>query len=53
MLIICNRNDLLKSVGTVSKAVSVRTTMPILEDILLEAEEMIWIWESRQRSKRW
>lgn len=38
MIIICNRNDLLKSVGIVSKAVSVRTTMPILEDILLEAE---------------
>ena len=38
MLIICNRNDLLKAVGIVSKAVSVRTTMPILEDILLDAE---------------
>lgn len=38
MLIICNRNDLLKSVGIVSKAVSVRTTMPILEDILLSAK---------------
>lgn len=37
MLIICSRNDLLKAVGIVSKAVSVRTTMPILEDILLEA----------------
>ncbi len=36
MLIVCNRNDLLKAVGIVSKAVSVRTTMPILEDILLE-----------------
>lgn len=36
MIIVCNRNDLLKAVGTVSKAVSVRTTMPILEDILLE-----------------
>lgn len=37
MLIICSRNDLLKSVGIVLKAVSTRTTMPILEDILLEA----------------
>lgn len=37
MIIICNRQDLLKAVGTVSKAVSIRTTMPILEDILLEA----------------
>lgn len=37
MLIICNRGDLLKSVSTVSKAVSTRTAMPILEDILLEA----------------
>ncbi|MCF0136669.1 MAG: DNA polymerase III subunit beta [Lachnospiraceae bacterium] len=36
MNIVCNRNDLLKAVGTVSKAVSVRTTMPILEDILLD-----------------
>lgn len=38
MLVICNRNDLMKSVGIVSKAVSVRTTMAILEDILLDAE---------------
>ena len=37
MLVICSRNDLMKSVGIVSKAVSTRTTMPILEDILLEA----------------
>lgn len=36
MIIICSRNDLLKSVATVSRAVSVRTTMPILENILLE-----------------
>ncbi len=38
MLVICSRNDLMKSVGIVSKAVSTRTTMPILEDILLDAE---------------
>jgi len=38
MLIICSKNELLKSVGIVSKAVSTRTTMPILEDILLDAE---------------
>lgn len=38
MIIICNKGDLLKAVGTVSKAVSVRTTMPILEDILLDGE---------------
>ena len=38
MYVICNRNDLMKSVGIVSKAVSTRTTMMILEDILLDAE---------------
>lgn len=38
MLTICNRNDLLKSVGIVSKAVSSKTTLPILECILLDAE---------------
>ena len=38
MYVICNRNDLMKSVGIVSKAVSTRTTMAILEDILLDAE---------------
>ena len=38
MLTICNRNDLLKSVSTVSKAVSAKTSMPILECILLDAE---------------
>lgn len=38
MLVICSRNDLMRSVGIVSKAVSTRTTMPILEDILLDAE---------------
>ena len=38
MYLICNKSDLIKGVGTVSKAVSVRTTMPILECILMEAE---------------
>ena len=38
MLTICNRNDLLKGVSTVSKAVSAKTSMPILECILLDAE---------------
>ena len=38
MNIICNRNDLLKAIGIVSKAVSTRTTMTILQDILLDAE---------------
>ena len=38
MLTICNRTDLLKGVNTVSKAVSNKTTSPILECILLDAE---------------
>lgn len=37
MYLICNKSDLIKGVGTVSKAVSVKTTMPILECILMEA----------------
>lgn len=38
MLVICNKTDLLKSVNIVSKAVSSKTTLPILECILLTAE---------------
>ena len=38
MNIICNKNSLLKSVGTVIRAVSQKTTMPILQCILLKAE---------------
>ena len=37
MKIICSKNELLKGVNTVSKAVPVRTTFPILECILIEA----------------
>jgi len=37
MYFICNKNDLIKGVNIVSKAVSSKTTMPILECILLEA----------------
>ncbi len=37
MYLICNKSDLIKGVGIVSKAVSVKTTMPILECILLDA----------------
>lgn len=37
MKIICNKNDLQKGVNTVMKAVSSKTTMPILECILIDA----------------
>lgn len=37
MKIICNKNDLLKGVNTVMKAVPSKTTMPILECILINA----------------
>lgn len=37
MKIICNKNDLLKGVNTVMKAVPSKTTMPILECILIDA----------------
>lgn len=38
MLIICNRNDLLKGVSSVYKAVSTKSTLPLLGCILLKAE---------------
>ena len=38
MNIICNKSSLLKSVGTVIRAVSQKTTLPILQCILLKAE---------------
>ena len=37
MKLICQKSNLLKGVNIVSKAVPVRTTMPILECILIEA----------------
>ena len=37
MKIICKKNDLVKSTNIVMKAVSNKTTMPILESILIEA----------------
>ena len=37
MKIICSKSDLVKGVGIVSKAVSSKTTMPILECILIDA----------------
>lgn len=37
MNIICHKNDLLKGINTVLKAVSSRTTLPILEGILFQA----------------
>ena len=37
MKIICNKNNLVKGVSTVSKAVPSKTTMPILECILIDA----------------
>lgn len=37
MKIICNKNNLAKGVGIVSKAVPSKTTMPILECILIDA----------------
>ena len=37
MKIICEKNNLLKAVNTVMKAVSSKTTMPILECILIDA----------------
>lgn len=39
MKIICSKNDLLIGVNTVLKAVSTRTTMPILQCILLDATQ--------------
>ena len=39
MKLTCNRNSLLNAINIVSKAVSSRTTLPILECILLDAGE--------------
>ncbi len=39
MKITCNKNDLLKGVNTVMKAVPSKTTMPILECILIDASK--------------
>lgn len=39
MKIICNKSDLLKGVNIALRAVPVRTTMPILECILIDASE--------------
>lgn len=39
MKIICNKNDLQKAVNTVMKAVPSKTTMPILECILIDASK--------------
>lgn len=41
MKIICNKSDIVKSTNIVMKAVSNKTTMPILESILIEAENGI------------
>ena len=37
MKIICSRNELMKSINIVNKAVPVRTTMPVMECILIDA----------------
>ena len=37
MKIVCTKSDLVKSTGIVMKAVSTKTTMPILESFLIEA----------------
>ena len=37
MKIVCNKSDLVKGVNIVSKAVPGKTTMPILECILIDA----------------
>lgn len=37
MRIVCNKSDIVKTTGIVMKAVSTKTTMPILESILIEA----------------
>lgn len=41
MKIVCSKNNLVKGVGIVSKAVSFKTTMPILECILIDASSNI------------
>ena len=41
MKITCSKADLLSSVSTAMKAVSNKTTLPILECILIEAEDKI------------
>ena len=39
MIVVVNKTNLMKSVNIVSKAVSSKTTLPILECILLTAED--------------
>jgi DNA polymerase III subunit beta len=39
MKVICSRENLIDGINTVQKAVSTKTTLPILEGILVEAEE--------------
>ena len=39
MKIICDKEKLLKAINSVTKAVAVRTTMPILEGILIQTND--------------
>ncbi len=41
MKIICSKDNLLEGINVVQKAVSTKTTLPILEGILLEADEKL------------
>jgi len=41
MKIICSKEDLLEGINVVQKAVSTKTTLPILEGILLEADDKL------------
>ena len=39
MKIICDKDKILKAINSVTKAVAVRTTMPILEGILIQTND--------------
>lgn len=41
MKVICSRDNLLEGVNTVQKAVATKTTLPVLEGILIEADDKI------------
>lgn len=41
MKVICSRDDLLNAINIVQKAVSIKSTLPILEGILIEANDRL------------
>ena len=53
MKLVCEKDNILKAINSVTKAVATKTTMPVLEGILIQTNEEDIFWQESKKVRKY